>query len=108
MAECDEGIIAEIISDFSIAINEEDSFRAYRLIKLMDDYLKGKKCDKVIIERALRILNSLELQANDKLKKIIDEMRKVLLKPRRSRKKKTEKKTKSKSRSRRTRRRRTR
>ena len=99
MAECDESIIAEIISDFSIAIGEKNVVRAYRIIKLLDDYLKGKKCDEAIKERALRILNSLYLQSDEKFRRIIDDAKKVLLKRRR-----VTKKERKKSKSRRTRR----
>lgn len=63
---CDPVLVLEIISDIIDALRSKSEVEVYRYFGILKRYLKGKKCPKEIIERSIRLLESIrgELKHN--------------------------------------------
>ncbi|MEX0568090.1 MAG: hypothetical protein Q6363_002895 [Candidatus Njordarchaeota archaeon] len=57
-SKCDPTLVLEIISDIIGALRAESEVEVYRYFEILRRYLKGKKCSKETLERALRLLES--------------------------------------------------
>lgn len=57
-SKCDPTLVLELISDIIGALRAESEVEVYRYFEILRRYLKGKKCSKETLERALRLLES--------------------------------------------------
>ena len=80
-SDCDPNLVFELISDISDALKEKPEMEVYRYLNILTSYLKGKKCPKEVLDRAIRILESHYPNLSEGrrllLKEVIDKIRKA-------------------------------